>query len=208
MEQDKIQYFCEDYYWKQGLYYLGQSSALLGQIRLSIICQPWFRPSLIFPSALLLLNSGNLVALVMAAVPVADTPEDISQSSWLFWELLSLLHIAKSATVVTCATVAIPPPSDSSTPAAGTTQTQSVPVPSCAHHARTQGSTSLSICKTPSCATAAEERAPEGRFRDAHTLLLPYTTHEKSTAPKRSNQLQIARETGMSNKYFSFHNRT
>lgn len=84
MEQDKIQDFCEDYYWKQGLYYLGQSSALLGQFRLSSICQLWFRPSLIFPSAFLLLNSGNLVALVMAAVPVADAPEDISQSGLAF----------------------------------------------------------------------------------------------------------------------------
>lgn len=66
------------------MYYLEQSSAPSGQFRLCSIWQGWFRLSLIFPSALLLLNSGNLVALVMAAVSVADALEDILQSGLAF----------------------------------------------------------------------------------------------------------------------------
>lgn len=52
----------------------------------------------------------------------------------------------------------------------------------------------------------AEE--PKSHFRDSQFLLWACSTHKKSTAPQRSNQLQTAGETRMSNKYFSFHNRT
>lgn len=64
--------------------------------------------------------------------------------------------------------------------------------------------------RAPSCYSCPHSllRSPKGTFRDSHILLWACSTYKKSTAPQRSNRLQTAGETRMSNKYFSFHNRT
>lgn len=122
-----------------------------------------------------------------------------SRNSWAF----SML-----AGMVWWPPVPIPPPSDPPVLALGTTWPPASPCHTL--HRRTQGSTSLSPHRAPSCCSCPHSlpRSPKGTFRQAHTLPWPCSTHEKSTAPQRSNRLQIARETRMSNKYFSFHNRT
>lgn len=52
MEQDKIKASCENPQPKQGTYHLEQGSVPSGWFRFGSICQPWLRPSLVFPSIL------------------------------------------------------------------------------------------------------------------------------------------------------------
>lgn len=209
MEQAKIQDFCEDYYWKQGLYYLEQRSALLGQFRLSSICQPWFRPPLIFPSALLPLNSGNLVALVMAAVSVADALEDISQGGLAFLGTLEpFAHCRECCRGHLCHGGYSTPfwPFNTSS---GHNPTPNLSLPHPVRSVQGPRAQPLSLFAKPHHLPQLLRNEPQQAGSGMPIpFFCPTLPTRKSTAPKRSNRLQTARETRVSNKYFPFRNRT